>query len=119
MIIQGVANALTRHRTPVSKIKKEGVRQSQTDKNVTIIDAKDYNLAEIDKLLKRKEEILDIISKLDAEPRLLLIRAYVIEKYPSDCIEKYYSEKKYYTVKRIAIDQLNAVIGQQMTVHGQ
>ncbi|MFF1072155.1 DUF1492 domain-containing protein [Streptococcus pyogenes] len=89
-----------------------GVRQTQTDKNVAIIDAKDYNLAEIDKLLKRKEEILDIISKLDAEPRLLLIRAYVIEKYPSDCIEKYYSEKKYYTVKRIAIDQLNAVIGQ-------
>lgn len=88
-----------------------GIRQSQTDKNVAIIDAKDYNLAEIDRLLKRKEEILDIISQLDAECRLLLIRAYVIEEYPSDCVEKYYSKRKYYTLKRIAMRELNALLG--------
>ncbi|CAM2760050.1 phage protein [Streptococcus acidominimus] len=89
-----------------------GIRQSQTDKNATIIDAKDYNIAEVNRLLRRKEEILNILNKLDPEFGLLLTRAYCIEEYPSDCIGKYYSERKYYTVKRKAIDQLNAVLGQ-------
>lgn len=87
-----------------------GVRQSQGDKNASIIDAKDYNLAEVNRLLKRKEEIHNILNQLDPEFRLLLTRAYCIEEYPSDCIGKYYSERKYYTVKRKAIDQLNAVL---------
>lgn len=89
-----------------------GVKQSQTDKNVAIIDAKDYNLAEIDRLLKRKQEIISIIDNLDAEYRLLIMRAYVSEKYPSDCVGKYYSQKKFYTLKRLAVRQLNAQLGQ-------
>ncbi|MBC9703067.1 MAG: DUF1492 domain-containing protein, partial [Leuconostoc sp.] len=41
-----------------------GVRRTQTDKNVSIIDASDYGLAEIDRLIKRREEIIGIIMKI-------------------------------------------------------
>lgn len=41
-----------------------GIRHSQTDKNVSIIDASDYGLAEIDRLIKRREEIIGIIMRI-------------------------------------------------------
>lgn len=87
-----------------------GLRKSQEDKNISIIDTSDYNREQIDKLLKRKQEIIDVIDQLDAEYRLLIIRAYISEEYPSDCIGKYYTERKFYTVKRLAIKQLDAVL---------
>ncbi|HFI0398401.1 TPA: DUF1492 domain-containing protein [Streptococcus suis] len=87
-----------------------GVRKSQEDKNISIIDTSEYNRKEIEHLLQRKEEILQTLHKLEAEQRLLLIRAYVNEEYPSDCIGKYYTERKFYTIKRLAIKQLDAVL---------
>lgn len=41
-----------------------GVRRTQTDKNVSIIDASDYGLAEIDRLVKRREEIVGVIMQI-------------------------------------------------------
>lgn len=87
-----------------------GLRKSQEDKNISIINTSEYNRREIERLLQRKEEILQMIHRLEAEQRLLLIRAYVNEEYPSDCIGKYYTERKFYTVKRLAIKQLDAVL---------
>ncbi|MGT2829025.1 DUF1492 domain-containing protein [Streptococcus hillyeri] len=87
-----------------------GLRKSQEDKNISIIDTSDYNREQIDKLLKRKQEIIEVIDQLDAEYRLLIIRAYISAEYPSDCIGKYYTERKFYTVKRLAIKQLDAVL---------
>ena len=55
-----------------------GVRQSQTDKNVSIIDASDYGLAEIEKLVRRKQEIIDIIMQMpDIVQRHILITTYI------------------------------------------
>lgn len=87
-----------------------GVRKSQEDKNISIIDTSDYNRKEVTNLLNRKQHILSLVNQLDAEYRLLIIRAYVNEEYPSDCIGKYYNERKFYTMKRIALKQLDAVI---------
>lgn len=87
-----------------------GVRKSQEDKNISIINTSEYNRREIERLLQRKEEILQMIHRLEAEQRLLLIRAYVNEEYPSDCIDKYYTRRKFYTVKRLAVRELNALL---------
>lgn len=87
-----------------------GVRKSQEDKNISIINTSEYNRREIERLLQRKEEILHMIHRLEAEQRLLLIRAYVNEEYPSDCIDKYYTRRKFYTVKRLAVRELNALL---------
>lgn len=41
-----------------------GLRQSQEDKNIKVIDTKVYHQAEIDKLIERREEITRIIMQL-------------------------------------------------------
>ncbi|MCK1257303.1 DUF1492 domain-containing protein [Streptococcus uberis] len=87
-----------------------GVRQTQEDKNLHIIDTTDYNQSEINRLLTRKQEIIDLINKLDTEYSLLLIRAFVLSEYPSDCIGKYYTERKFYMMKKAAIENLNKLL---------
>lgn len=95
-----------------------GLRQSQEDKNISVIDTSDYNRKEVERLLQRKEEIMQILHNLEAEQRLLLIRAYVNEQYPSDCIDKYYTRRKFYTVKRLAMRELNALLCTKVTQSG-
>ncbi|ESR08738.1 DUF1492 domain-containing protein [Streptococcus iniae] len=91
-----------------------GVKQTQEDKNISIIDLTDYNQSEINRLLNRKQEIIDLINKLDAEHSLLLIRAFVLEEFPSDCIGKFYTERKFYMIKKVAIENLNKLLSNEV-----
>ncbi|MGT2812201.1 DUF1492 domain-containing protein [Streptococcus minor] len=90
-----------------------GVRKSQEDKNISIIDTSEYNRKEVERLLKRKEEILQLMNGLESEQRLLLITAYVNCEYPNDALDRLgWGKSKFYTVKRLAIKQLNGLIQQ-------
>lgn len=89
-----------------------GVRQSQTDKNVSIIDASDYGLAEIEKLVRRKQEIIDIIMQMpDIVQRHILITTYIrCESFEEARIVLGIGKDKYYTLKRKGIASLDKIL---------
>ncbi len=95
-----------------------GVRHSQTDKNVAIIDASDYGLAEIDRLVKRREEIIAIVFKLpDIAQRHVLLTTYLnCETFDEaiDVLEM--NRNKYYTIKLKAIKNLNVILKRDKNV---
>lgn len=95
-----------------------GIRHSQTDKNVAIIDASDYGLAEIDRLVKRREEIIAIVSKLpDIAQRHVLLTTYLnCETFDEaiDVLEM--NRNKYYTIKLKAIKNLNVILKRDKNV---
>ncbi|MGT2744855.1 DUF1492 domain-containing protein [Streptococcus phocae subsp. phocae] len=85
-----------------------GVRKSQEDKNISIIDTSEYNRKEVERLIQRKEEIMSLIYNLEVEQRLLLITAYCNCRYPTEAIEKLgWGKDKFYIIKRLAIKNLN------------
>ncbi len=89
-----------------------GIRYSQTDKNVAIIDASDYGLAEIDRLIKRREEIIRLIMELpDIAQRHVLLTTYLnCETFDEaiDILEL--NRNKYYTIKTKAVKNLNIIL---------
>lgn len=89
-----------------------GIRHSQTDKNVAIIDASDYGLAEIDRLIKRREEIIRLIMELpDIAQRHVLLTTYLnCETFDEaiDILEL--NRNKYYTIKTKAVKNLNIIL---------
>lgn len=89
-----------------------GVRQSQTDKNVAIIDASDYGLAEIDRLIKRREEIIGIIMKIpDVAQQHVLLSTYLICETFDEAIDMLeLNRNKYYTIKTKAVKNLNIIL---------
>ena len=89
-----------------------GIRQSQTDKNVSIIDVSDYNLAEIEKLVQRKQEIIDIIMQLpDITQRHVLITTFVNCQTYDEAIDRLEMNRNtYYAIKRKAIENLNDLL---------
>ena len=86
-----------------------GIRQSQTDKNVSIIDVSDYNLAEIEKLVQRKQEIIDIIMQMpDITQRHVLVTTFVNCQTYDEAIDRLEMNRNtYYAIKRKAIENLN------------
>ena len=89
-----------------------GVRRTQTDKNVSIIDASDYGLAEIDRLVKRREEIIGIIMQIpDSAQRHVLLTTYLNCQTFDEAIDKLeLNRNKYYTIKQKAIKSLNSIL---------
>lgn len=89
-----------------------GVRRTQTDKNVSIIDASDYGLAEIDRLIKRREEIIGIIMKIpDAAQRHVLLTTYLRCETFDEAIDMLeLNRNKYYTIKTKAVKNLNIIL---------
>lgn len=89
-----------------------GVRRTQTDKNVSIIDASDYGLAEIDRLVKRREEIIGIIMQIpDSAQRHVLLTTYLNCQTFDEAIDKLeLNRNKYYTIKAKAVRSLNVIL---------
>lgn len=91
-----------------------GIRQSQTDKNVSIIDASDYGLSEIDRLVKRREEIIGIVMQIpDSAQRHVLLTTYLNCQTFDEAIDKLeLNRNKYYTIKAKAVRSLNIILNQ-------
>lgn len=91
-----------------------GVRRTQTDKNVSIIDASDYGLAEIDRLVKRRKEIIGVIMQIpDSAQRHVLLTTYLNCQTFDEAIDKLeLNRNKYYTIKAKAVKSLNVILNQ-------
>lgn len=91
-----------------------GVRRTQTDKNVSIINASDYGLAEIDRLTKRREEIIGVIMQIpDSAQRYVLLTTYLNCQTFDEAIDKLeLNRNKYYTIKAEAVKSLNVILNQ-------
>lgn len=91
-----------------------GVRRTQTDKNVSIIDASDYGLSEIDRLVKRREEIIGVIMQIpDSAQRHVLLTTYLNCQTFDEAIDKLeLNRNKYYTIKAKAVRSLNVILNQ-------
>lgn len=89
-----------------------GLKRAQDDKNIAIIDVSDYNLAEIEKLVQRKHEIIDIIMQLpDMVQRHVLITTYArCESFEEARIVLEIGKDKYYTIKRKAVASLDKLL---------
>ena len=89
-----------------------GVRRTQTDKNVSIIDASDYGLAEIARLIERREEIVCTIMQIpDIAQRHVLLTTYLNCETFDEAIDKLeLNRNKYYTIKQKAIKTLNVIL---------
>ncbi|SUO90927.1 DUF1492 domain-containing protein [Streptococcus uberis] len=89
-----------------------GIKQSQTDKNVAIIDRCDTQIEQIQKNLERKSEILKMIYQLeDKEHQNVLLAGYVNCETFDDAYDSLkMSKAKYFTIKRKAIEQLNRLV---------
>lgn len=95
-----------------------GVRQSQTDKNVSIIDTSDYGLTEIDRLAKRREEIIGIIMQIpDSAQRYVLLTTYLNCQTFDEAIDKLeLNRNKYYTIKAKAVKNLNIILNRDKII---
>lgn len=89
-----------------------GLKRAQDDKNVAIIDVSDYNLAEIEKLVQRKHEIIDIIMQLpDMVQRHVLIVTYArCESFEEARLVLGIGKDKYYTIKRKGVASLDKLL---------
>lgn len=91
---------------------KGGIKQTQTDKNVAIIDQSDWYLNKIVELQKDKIDILDSIYKLDDIVQInVLIAGYLTyDSFQEAWFALNMSDSTFYNIKRNAIRKLNEVI---------
>lgn len=89
-----------------------GLKRTQTDKNVSIIDASDYGKAEIARLIERREEIVCTIMQIpDVAQRHVLLTTYLNCETFDEAIDKLeLNRNKYYTIKQKAIKSLNVIL---------
>lgn len=96
-----------------SDIKVKGGKPfSQEDKLVSIIDLTDYNKRQIQLLLKRKEEIISILSKLDDIEFLVLFTQYCNDLTNEETVEKtgIRYRNKYFKLRKQAIHHLQLIL---------
>ncbi|HFI0122465.1 TPA: DUF1492 domain-containing protein [Streptococcus suis] len=90
-----------------------GIRKSQEDGNIAIIDATEYNVAEIGRLLRRKEEIIQIIRSM---PDMILSHVLIVTYVTCNSYEEameylgIHNRNKYYMLKRKAEESLNLIL---------
>lgn len=91
---------------------KGGKPYSQEDKLVSIIDLIDYNKSQIQLLLKRKEEIISILSKLDDIEFLVLFTQYCNDLTNEETMEKtgIRYRNKYFKLRKQAIHHLQLIL---------
>lgn len=90
-----------------------GVRTSQEDKNIAIVDVTDYNTKEIEKLIVRRAEIIQIINSMpDMVFRHILIVTYVNTETYDEAMEylDIRNRNKYFMLKRKAEESLNLIL---------
>lgn len=90
-----------------------GMRTSQESKNLAIIDATEYNTIEIERLLKRKAEIINIIMSMpDMILRHVLIVTYVNCNSYEEAMNRLgiYNRNKYFTLKKKGEKSLNLIL---------
>lgn len=95
-----------------------GIRQSQTDKNVSIIDMSDYGTTEIDRLIKRREEIIGIVMRIpDTAQRHILLTTYLNCETFDEAIDMLeLNRNKYYTIKAKAVKNLNIILNRDKII---
>ena len=119
-LVQALKNDIERTRSSVLQSPQwsdmrvtGGVRTSQEEKNIAIIDVTDYNCAEIEKLLERKAEIIQIIMQMpDMVLRHVLLVTYVTcDSYEQamDYLE-IRNRNRYFMLKRKAEESLNLIL---------
>lgn len=91
---------------------KVGKPFSQEDKLVSIIDLTDYNKSQIQLLLKRKEEIISILNKLDDIEFLVLFTQYCNDLTNEETMEKtgIRYRNKYFKLRKQAIYHLQLIL---------
>ncbi|MTB55900.1 DUF1492 domain-containing protein [Streptococcus uberis] len=91
---------------------KGGKPYSQEDKLVSIIDLIDYNKSQIQLLLKRKEEIISILNKLDDIEFLVLFTQYCNDLTNEETMEKtgIRYRNKYFKLRKQAIHHLQLIL---------
>lgn len=91
---------------------KGGKPFSQEDKLVSIIDLTDYNKSQIQLLLKRKEEIISILNKLEDIEFLVLFTQYCNDLTNEETMEKtgIRYRNKYFKLRKQAIHHLQLIL---------
>lgn len=91
---------------------KVGKPYSQEDKLVSIIDLIDYNKSQIRLLLKRKEEIISILNKLEDIEFLVLFTQYCNDLTNGETMEKtgIRYRNKYFKLRKQAIHHLQLIL---------
>ncbi|MFA9413293.1 DUF1492 domain-containing protein [Streptococcus sp. E29BA] len=95
-----------------------GLKLSQEDKNVEVVDVTDYNTKQIENLLKRRQEIIDLLMTLpDMLQRHVLITTYVNCQTFDEAIDRLeMNRNNYYMLKRKGVDSLNLVLNRTESV---
>lgn len=91
---------------------KVGKPFSQEDKLVSIIDLTDYNKSQIQLLLKRKEEIISVLNKLEDIEFLVLFTQYCNDLNNEETMEKtgIRYRNKYFKLRKQAIHHLQLIL---------
>lgn len=91
---------------------KGGKPYSQEDKLVSIIDLIDYNKSQIQLLLKRKEEIISTLNKLEDIEFLVLFTQYCNDLTNEETMEKtgIRYRNKYFKLRKQAIHHLQLIL---------
>lgn len=89
-----------------------GLRQSQEDKTISVIDMTDYNKRQIDKLLVRKDAIVDLVMQIpDIYQRHVLFTTYVNGLTFDEAIDRLeMSRNTYFAIKRKGVESLNDIL---------
>lgn len=89
-----------------------GLKQSQTDKVVNVIDRCEVQFELINEMIERKNRIMRLIYKLkDTDQINVLIAGYLTYETFNDAWDSLgMSKGKFHTIKRKAIDSLNSLI---------
>lgn len=95
-----------------------GLRLSQEDKNIAIVDVTDYNTKQIDTLVKRRQEIIDLLMTLpDMLQRHVLVTTYVNCQTFDEAIDRLeMNRNNYYMLKRKGVDSLDALLNRTKSV---
>ncbi|HGA2613965.1 TPA: DUF1492 domain-containing protein [Streptococcus agalactiae] len=89
-----------------------GIRQSQEDKNVSLISKCEYYNGQIQTLDKRKGEIVELIMRIpDMLQRHVLITTFVNCQTYDEAIDRLeMNRNNYYMVKRKGVESLNLIL---------
>ena len=89
-----------------------GLRKSQEDKNIAIIDVFDYNVQQINQLMARKIEIMNILMTIpDMLQRHVLITTYANCGNFDEAMDKLgMTRNNYYLLKRKGVETLNLIL---------
>lgn len=91
-----------------------GLKKSQEDKNIAVIDVTDFNNAEIERLVKRRKKIVEAVRSIPdmIQSHVLLVTYANCETFDEamHVLELTGSRNKYFTIKRKALKSLENIL---------